>query len=102
MADKKITQLDAYTAPIDTDVVAIVDVTTGVTKKMTIANLLGRLSPTGSVNGINQTFVFSRSPSIIFVDGVAKQKVSSDGTVNWTGTTTCVLAVAPTFDIFGI
>lgn len=60
-------------------------------------------SPTsGTVNGTNQTFVFTSAPSIIFRDGVAIQKVSSDGTVNWTGTTTITLLIAPIFDIFGL
>lgn len=63
----------------------------------------GAAAPTsGAVNGVNQTFVFTNAPSILFVDGVAKQKVSSDSTVNWTGTTTVVLSIAPNFDIFGI
>ncbi len=49
------------------------------------------------------TFVWATAPTIIFRDGVAMQKVSADGvTVNWTGTTTTVLATWPNFDIFGI
>lgn len=60
------------------------------------------LSATGSVNGSNKVFVFSRAPSMIVVDqGRPMQKVSSDGTVNWTGTTTVTLDVAPNSDIFG-
>jgi len=39
MADKKISALDAYTPPIATDVLPIVDVTLGATKKITVANL---------------------------------------------------------------
>ena len=58
---------------------------------------------TGTVNGVNQVFTFATAPAIIIVDQVKTlQKTSSDGTVNWTGTTTVTLSVAPTFDIFGI
>ncbi len=61
------------------------------------------LTPTGTVNGTNTIFVFSSAPSIIVVDqGRQMQKVSSDGTVNWTGTTTIVLAIAPNYDIYAI
>lgn len=58
--------------------------------------------PTGTVNGTNQVFVWTTAPNVIVVDqGRAMQRVSSDGTINWTivGTTT-TLAVAPTFDIY--
>lgn len=55
----------------------------------------------GAVNGTNQVFTWSTAPNVIVVDqGRPMQKVSSDGTVNWTGTTTTTLAVAPNFDIF--
>jgi len=43
MADKKITELTAYTPPIDTDVLPIVDVTTPATKKITWANIKAAL-----------------------------------------------------------
>lgn len=60
------------------------------------------LVPTGTVNGVNQTFVFSSAPNVIVLDnGNTMNKVSSDGTVNWTGTTTVVLNQAPNFNIFG-
>lgn len=61
-----------------------------------------KLSPTGTVNGSNKTFVFTSAPTLIIVDqGRAMQQTSSDGTVNWTGTTTVVLAIAPNFDVYG-
>lgn len=60
------------------------------------------LIPTGIVNGINTSFVFSSAPSVIVLDnGNTMNKVSSDGTVNWTGTTTVVLNQAPSFNIYG-
>ncbi len=62
----------------------------------------GYQQPTsGIVNGINQIFVWATAPSVIVVDqGRPMQKVSSDGTVNWTGTTTTTLTIAPNFDVF--
>lgn len=61
-----------------------------------------KLDATGTVDGSNTSFTFISAPVIIYVDGVAMQATSSDGTVNWTGTTSVTLSVAPTFDIFGI
>lgn len=43
MAIVKITELTNYTTPIDTDVSAIVDITTSTTKKLTFANLKATL-----------------------------------------------------------
>lgn len=54
----------------------------------------------GAVNGVNQTFVFATSPNVLVIDGIPRQKVQSDSTVNWTGTTTVILSVAPTYDCF--
>ena len=64
---------------------------------------LSPMVPTGDVDGSNTIFTFTTAPSIIVVDqGRAMQKTSSDSTVNWTGTTTITLAIAPNFDIYGI
>jgi hypothetical protein len=61
------------------------------------------LVPTGTVNGSNTTFVFPSAPSLIVLDnGNIMNQTSSDGTVNWTGTTTVVLNQAPNFNIFGL
>lgn len=58
--------------------------------------------PTGTVNGINTVFVFTGIPSVVVLDnGNIMNKVSSDGTVNWTGTTTITLNQAPNFNIYG-
>lgn len=56
----------------------------------------------GVVNGTNRNFTFATAPTIIFRNGIAMQKVSSNGNVNWTGTTAVVLQVAPTTDIFAL
>lgn len=58
--------------------------------------------PTGTVNGTNNVFVFTTAPNVISVDGVTRQKVSSDGTVNWTGTTIVTLNQVPNNDVFGV
>lgn len=66
----------------------------------------GYITPTsGVIDGSNATYVWNVAPSVIVVDqGRTMQKVNSapDSGVNWTGTTTTVLTVAPTFDIFGL
>lgn len=61
----------------------------------------GYQAATGTVDGSNTIFVFATEPTAISVDGQSLQKTSSDGTVNWTGTTTITLTVAPNRDIFG-
>jgi hypothetical protein len=61
-----------------------------------------KMVPTGTVNGSNTVFVWTKAPSVIVVDQERNMQVaSSDGTTNWTGTTTTTLTIAPTFDIFG-
>lgn len=64
----------------------------------------GYQQPTsGIVDGSNKVFVFATAPNVICVDqGRTMQATSSDTTVNWTGTTTVTLKVAPTSDIFGV
>lgn len=56
---------------------------------------------TGGLTGTN---TWATAPNALVIDGVVKQKTQTDGTVNWTGTTTTVLTGAqlPTFDIFAI
>lgn len=56
----------------------------------------------GAVDGTNTVFTWASAPSVIVVDGLPRQKTQSDGTVNWTGTTTTPLAIPPNFDIFGL
>lgn len=60
------------------------------------------MMPTGTVNGFNTSFTFTTAPSVIVLDnGNAMNKISADGTVNWTGTTSVVLSQAPNFNIYG-
>lgn len=55
----------------------------------------------GVVDGSNKTFVFATAPNVIVVDqGRAMRKTSSDGTANWTGTTTVILTIAPNNDVY--
>ena len=56
----------------------------------------------GIVDGSNRVFGFTSAPNAIVVDGVSMQKTAVDGTVNWTGTTTITLTVAPNFDIYAV
>ncbi len=64
----------------------------------------GFQAPTsGAVDGSNTVFVWATAPKAIVVDqGRAMQKTSTDSTVNWTGTTTTTLTVAPTTDIYAV
>lgn len=62
----------------------------------------GYQAATGTVNGVNTIFVFTTAPNAIVRDGVTIRKTSSDGTVNWTGTTTVTLAIAPNLDVFAV
>lgn len=62
----------------------------------------GYQKPTsGIVNGSNTTFVWTTAPNVMVIDnGRTIQKVSNDTTINWTGTTTTILTIAPNSDIF--
>lgn len=62
----------------------------------------GYIEATGTVDGSNLDFTFASEPAIIVVDGVPRRKTQSDGTSNWTGTTSVTLLVAPNFDVYGI
>lgn len=61
-----------------------------------------QLPTSGVVDGSNQSFDWSVAPNAISVDGLILRKTKSDGTDNWTGTTTTLLTVAPNSDIFGV
>lgn len=68
----------------------------------TAVSSTGYQVPIGIVNGVNQTYDWTIAPNAIVVDGITINKVSSDGSINWTGTTTTVLTIAPNFNIFGV
>ena len=74
------------------------DATITVTASSSGATLITPIS--GALN--QATFVWSSAPKIIFRDGVPMQQTSTDGTPNWTGTTTTVLSIWPTSDIFAL
>lgn len=57
MADAKVTALTAYTAPISTDVIPIVDVTTSTSKKVAISDLMGTLIDNASQASQSQSVV---------------------------------------------
>jgi len=50
MADAKITQLTAYTVPVGTDLVPVVDITTSTTKKMTVKDVRKPITATVASN----------------------------------------------------
>lgn len=56
----------------------------------------------GVIDGVNTVYTWAVAPNAIVVDGQSLRKVASDGTVNWTGTTTTTLTIAPTFDVYGV
>ncbi len=64
----------------------------------------GYQQPTsGVVDGVNTAFDWATAPNVIVVDqGRTMQAISSDGTVNWTGTTTTTFTIAPNFDVFAV
>ena len=50
--------------------------------------------------GLTGTNTWATAPNVIVVDGVPMQKTRTDGTPNWTGTTTTVLTALPAYDVF--
>ena len=78
MATTKITDLTAYTDPVNTDVLPIVDVTSDVTKKVSIANVMKNASlGTNSAPGI----AFDGDPNTgIYSPGADQVAVTTGGT----------------------
>ena len=78
MANVKITDLTAYTDPLNTDVLPIVDVTNNVTKKVSIANLAKNVSlGTAALPGV----AFDGDPNTgIYSPGADQLAISTGGT----------------------
>ena len=57
---------------------------------------------TGVVDGVNQTFTWTTAPNAISVDNQVMQQTSQNGDVNWVGTTSTLLTVAPTQSVFAV
>jgi hypothetical protein len=78
MANVKITDLTAYTDPLNTDVLAIVDVTNNVTKKVSIANMAKNVSlGTAALPGV----AFDGDPNTgIYSPGADQLAVATNGT----------------------
>jgi hypothetical protein len=78
MATTKITDLTAYTDPVNTDVLPIVDVTSDVTKKVSIANVMKNASlGTAALPGI----AFDGDPNTgIYSPGADQVAISTNGT----------------------
>jgi len=102
MATTKITDLTAYTDPVNTDVLPIVDVTSDVTKKVSIANVMKNASlgtaalPGISFDGDPNTGIYSPGADAVavttggtqrlLIDSAGAVTIAGDLTVN--GTTT--------------
>lgn len=52
--------------------------------------------------GLSGTNTWTTAPKVIVIDNVPKQQTNTDGTQNWSGTTTTILALAPNYDIYAI
>lgn len=61
-----------------------------------------QLPVSGVVDGSNKVFVWTVAPNVMVVDGSAINSVSADTTINWGGTTTTTLSIAPNSNIFAI
>lgn len=85
MANVKVTDLTAYTDPINTDVLPIVDVTTDTTKKVTFQNLLKTLlaKAGGTMTG---TITFAAGQTFP-TTGIAAASTSQSGIVQLTDST---------------
>ena len=94
MANVKITDLTAYTDPLNTDVLAIVDVTNNVTKKVSIANMAKNVSlgtaalPGVAFDGDPNTGIYSPGADELAVstNGTQRLAISSTGAVTIPGT----------------
>ena len=93
MATTKITDLTAYTDPVNTDVLPIVDVTSDVTKKVSIANVMKNASlGSNTAPGI----AFDGDPNTgIYSPGADQVAVTTGGTARLTATTTGITSTLP-------
>ena len=93
MATTKITDLTAYTDPVNTDVLPIVDVTSDVTKKVSIANVMKNASlgsaslPGVSFDGDPNTGIYSPGADQVAVTtgGTQRLLIDSSGAVTIAG-----------------
>jgi len=63
------------------------------------------LVATGTVDGANADFTFTKKPSVIITDGVAYQETNKLGETIWTwtaGTLTATLTIPPQSDVYGL
>lgn len=80
MADAKITDLTAYTTPIGTDVLPIVDITNGVTKKIDLDNLyIKRVSGNSGAAGSYTTW------QVLSSDSASQTSVTPAAVITTTG-----------------
>jgi hypothetical protein len=93
MANVKITDLTAYTDPVSTDVLPIVDVTNDVTKKVSIADVMENA---GSGSLANCGIAFDGDPNTgLYRAGADQVAVVTGGTARLSATTTALTAALP-------
>lgn len=61
-----------------------------------------QLPTSGIVNGTNKAFTFATAPNVLVIDNIPTQKVNSDSTINWVGSTNITLTVAPNYDLYAL
>ena len=72
MADKKITELTSWTTPIATDVLPIVDITAGATKKIAYSDLTkGQVAANGAIVASTQTKITYDAKGLVTVGAAA-------------------------------
>ena len=99
MATTKITDLTAYTDPVSTDVLPIVDVTSDVTKKVSIADLMENA---GSGSAAAPGISFDGDPNTgIYRPGADQIGVATNGTARVTVSTTAVSSALPVDVLLG-
>jgi hypothetical protein len=106
MATTKITDLSAYSDPVNTDVLPIVDVTSDVTKKVSIANVMKNASlgtaaaPGIAFDGDPNTGIYSPGADEVAIstNGTGKLRVTSAGAVEIVGAGTIGSTQAVSFN----
>jgi hypothetical protein len=66
---------------------------------------LTELPATGTVNGVNASFIFTTLPTYIVSDHAYYKQTNKSGTTNWTwnaGTLTATMTIPPAEDIYGL
>lgn len=77
----------------------------GLKVKINASGGFTELAATGTVNGLNKAFTFTKQPSYIVSDGAWYKMDDSNGNIQWSwnaGSKTATIIIPPTTSIFGI